>query len=151
MYYVHYQERRLQYFRIAFLTNGGLHFPFECSTTPTKVVLHFRKIYNWWKKYKKGVANCNSKFLAMKLWEVYYLKQACRGLTTPGIGPVYSAQLHIQLGHGIGNFSTHSSTGSKQYFGDCPRQWAARRCLTGARSWSMTQNIRHPTMLVLEI
>jgi len=36
--------------------------------------------------------------------EVYYLKQACRGLTTPEIGPVYSALLYLQRGHGIVNF-----------------------------------------------
>jgi len=36
--------------------------------------------------------------------EVYYLSQAGRGLTTPGIGPVYSATLYLQQGHGIGNF-----------------------------------------------
>jgi len=36
--------------------------------------------------------------------EVYYLNQAGRGLTTPGIGPVYSAPLYLKRGHGIGNF-----------------------------------------------
>ena len=36
--------------------------------------------------------------------EVYYLNQAGRGLTTPGIGPVYSASLYLQRDHGIGNF-----------------------------------------------
>jgi len=35
--------------------------------------------------------------------EVYYLNTAGRGLTTPGIGPVYSAPLYLQRGHGIGN------------------------------------------------
>jgi len=37
--------------------------------------------------------------------EVYYLNQAGRGLTTPGIGPVHSVPLYLQRGHGIGNFS----------------------------------------------
>ena len=36
--------------------------------------------------------------------EVYYLGQAGGVLTTPGIGPVYSAPLYLQRGHGIGNF-----------------------------------------------
>jgi len=36
--------------------------------------------------------------------EVYYLNQAGRGLTTPGIGPVYSDPLYLQRGYGIGNF-----------------------------------------------
>jgi len=35
---------------------------------------------------------------------MYYLNQAGRGLTTPRIGPVYSAPLYLQRGHGIGNF-----------------------------------------------
>ena len=30
-----------------FLTNEGLHIPFEDSTMPTKVVHHFRKNYQW--------------------------------------------------------------------------------------------------------
>jgi len=35
---------------------------------------------------------------------VYYLNQAGRELTTPGIGTVYSAPLYLQRGHGISNF-----------------------------------------------
>jgi len=36
--------------------------------------------------------------------EPYYLKQACRGLSsTPGIGTIHSAPLYLQRGHGIGN------------------------------------------------
>ena len=37
--------------------------------------------------------------------ETYYLNEAGRGLSpTPGIGPIYSAPLYLQRGHGIGNF-----------------------------------------------
>ena len=37
--------------------------------------------------------------------ETYYLNQAGLGLSpTPGIGPIYSPPLYLQLGHGIGNF-----------------------------------------------
>ena len=37
--------------------------------------------------------------------ENIYLNQAGRGLSpAPGIGPIYSAPLYLQRGHGIGNF-----------------------------------------------
>jgi len=36
--------------------------------------------------------------------EVYYINRAGRGLNTLGFGPVYSAPLYLQRGHGIGNF-----------------------------------------------
>jgi len=36
--------------------------------------------------------------------EVYYVNQAGRGLTTTGIGTIYSPPLFLQLGHSIGNF-----------------------------------------------
>ena len=37
--------------------------------------------------------------------EIYYLKQAGRGLSSAtGIGPIYSAPLYVQRGHGFGNF-----------------------------------------------
>jgi len=36
--------------------------------------------------------------------EVYYLNQTGSGLTTPGIGPVYSPPLYLQRGHEIGKF-----------------------------------------------
>jgi len=37
--------------------------------------------------------------------ETYYLNQAGRGLpSAPGIGPIYSAPLYLQRGHGIGSF-----------------------------------------------
>ena len=36
--------------------------------------------------------------------EVNYLNQAGSGLNTEGIGPVYSAPLYLQRGHGIDNF-----------------------------------------------
>ena len=37
--------------------------------------------------------------------ETYYLNQAGRGLSSaPGIGPIYSAPLYLQRGHGIGSF-----------------------------------------------
>jgi len=35
--------------------------------------------------------------------EVYYLNQAGRGFTFPGIGTVYSAPLYLQRGHRIDN------------------------------------------------
>jgi len=47
VYYVPVEQRRFQDIRIEFLTTEGLHIPFEDSTTPTKVVLHFRKNYKW--------------------------------------------------------------------------------------------------------
>jgi len=36
--------------------------------------------------------------------ETYYLNQSGRGLPSgPGIGPIYSAAIYLQRGHGIGN------------------------------------------------
>jgi len=43
--YVPVEQRRFQDIRIEFLTNEGLHIPFADSTTPTKLLLHFRKNY----------------------------------------------------------------------------------------------------------
>ena len=40
-------QSRLQDIRIEFLTNEGLQIPFADSTIPTKLVLHFRKNYQW--------------------------------------------------------------------------------------------------------
>jgi len=41
----------------------------------------------------------------MRPLETYYLNQAVRGLpSAPGIGPIYSAPLYFQRGHGIGSF-----------------------------------------------
>jgi len=41
----------------------------------------------------------------MQPLETYYLNQAGRGLpSAPGIGPIYSAAIYLQRGHGIGNF-----------------------------------------------
>ena len=51
VYYVPVEQRRYQDILIEFLTTEGLHILFEDSTTPTKVVLHFRKNY---KLYKTG-------------------------------------------------------------------------------------------------
>ena len=45
--YVPVEQRRFQDIRIEFLTTEGLLIPFAESTTPTKVVLHFRKDYQW--------------------------------------------------------------------------------------------------------
>jgi len=55
--YRHYEFRNVQYMpvvqrqfqsiRVEFLTLEGLRVPFEDSVTPTKVVLHFRKNYQW--------------------------------------------------------------------------------------------------------
>jgi len=45
--YVPVKQRRFQDIRMEFLTTEGLHIPFEDSTMPTKVVLHFRKNYQW--------------------------------------------------------------------------------------------------------
>jgi hypothetical protein len=48
--YVHYvpvEQRRFQDIRIEFLTSEGLHIPLDNSVTPTKVVHHFRKNYQW--------------------------------------------------------------------------------------------------------
>jgi hypothetical protein len=45
--YVPVEQRQFQSIRIDFLTLEGLHVPFEDSVTPTKVVLHFRKNYQW--------------------------------------------------------------------------------------------------------
>ena len=97
------EDRRFQDIRIEFLTTEGLGITFEDSTTPTKVLLHFRKMTSG-KCMKRGVAMLNRTFTAMHPLEVYYLHEAGRGITTPGIGPVYSAPLYLQRGHGIGNF-----------------------------------------------
>jgi hypothetical protein len=67
-------------------------------------MLHFRKKLKVVNCIKQGVAILNTTFTAMHPLQVYYLNQAGRGLTTPGIGPVYSAPLYLQGGHGIGNF-----------------------------------------------
>jgi hypothetical protein len=45
--YVPVEQRQFQSIRIEFLTLEGLHVPFEDSVTPTKVVFHFRKNYQW--------------------------------------------------------------------------------------------------------
>jgi len=45
--YVPVEQRRSQDIRIEFLTPEGLHIPFADSTMPNKVVLHFRKNYQW--------------------------------------------------------------------------------------------------------
>jgi hypothetical protein len=41
------EQRQFQSIRVEFLTLDGLHVPFEDNWTPTKVVLHFRKNYQW--------------------------------------------------------------------------------------------------------
>jgi len=46
---------------------------------------------------KRGVANTNT-FTTIHALEVYYVNQAGRGLTLPGIGPVYFASLYLQQG-----------------------------------------------------
>ena len=45
--YVPVEQRRFQDIRVEFLTTEGVHIPFRDSTMPTKVVLHFRKNYQW--------------------------------------------------------------------------------------------------------
>jgi len=45
--YVPVENRRFQEIRIEFLKIEGLHIPFDDSTMPTKVVLHFRKNYQY--------------------------------------------------------------------------------------------------------
>jgi len=104
VYYVLVQQRRFQYIRIEFLTTEVLHIPFEDSTTPTNVGLHFSEKLQMVKFRKQDVAIFNRTFIAMQPFEVYYLHQAGRGLTSLGIGPVYSAPLYLQCSHGIGNF-----------------------------------------------
>jgi len=47
VYYVPLKQRKFQAIRIEFLTTEVLHIPFEDSTTPTKLVLHFQKNYKW--------------------------------------------------------------------------------------------------------
>jgi len=44
---------------------------------------------------KRGFANLNWRIIAMHPLEVHYLTRAGRGLTTLGIGPVYSAPLYL--------------------------------------------------------
>jgi len=45
--YVPVEQRRFQDIRIEFLSTEGLHITFADSTMPTKIVLHFRKNYQW--------------------------------------------------------------------------------------------------------
>jgi hypothetical protein len=45
--YVPVEQRQIQSIRFEFLTLEELHVPFKDSTTPTNVVLHFRKNYQW--------------------------------------------------------------------------------------------------------
>jgi len=47
VYYVPVVQRRFQDIRIEFLTAEGLQIPYEENTTPTNLVLHFRKNYKW--------------------------------------------------------------------------------------------------------
>ena len=47
MQYVPVEQRRFQNILMDFLTTEDLHIPFEDNTMPTRVVLHFRKIYPW--------------------------------------------------------------------------------------------------------
>jgi len=47
---------------------------------------------------KRGVAIFNRTFITMRTLDGNYLNQAGRALTTPGIGPVYAAPLHIERG-----------------------------------------------------
>jgi len=54
---------------------------------------------------KHGVGYHNRKFITMHPLETYYLNQNGRVLpSAPGIGPIYSAPICLQRGHGIGNF-----------------------------------------------
>jgi len=45
--FVPVEQRQFQSIPVEFLTLERLHFPFEDSETHTKVVLHFRKNYQW--------------------------------------------------------------------------------------------------------
>jgi len=45
--YVPVEQRRFQDIRTEFLTTEGLHIPFADSAMPKRVVLHFRKNYQW--------------------------------------------------------------------------------------------------------
>jgi hypothetical protein len=47
VHYVPVEQRRFQDIRIEVLTSDGLHTPLNDRLTPTKVVLHFRKNYQW--------------------------------------------------------------------------------------------------------
>jgi hypothetical protein len=46
-HYVPVEQRRFQDIRIELLPSDGLHIPLEDSITPTRVVLHFGKNYQW--------------------------------------------------------------------------------------------------------
>jgi len=48
VHYVPVENRPFQSIRVEFLTLEGLHVPFEDSMTPTKMVLHFQKNYQWY-------------------------------------------------------------------------------------------------------
>ena len=52
VYYVPVEQRNFQDIRIEFLTLYGNRVKFKDSTTPSKVVLHFRKNYRWQFGYK---------------------------------------------------------------------------------------------------
>ena len=47
IFYVPVEKQRFQEIRIEFLTLEGKRITFKDSKTPTKVVLHFRKNYQW--------------------------------------------------------------------------------------------------------
>ena len=112
VYYVPVDQRKLQDIRIEFLTTEGLHIPFEDSTTPTKVVLHFRKIYKFLMYTKRGVAILNKTLISIHPLEVYYQNHVGRSLTTPGIGPVYSATHYLHRSHRIAILSAACNVGS---------------------------------------
>ena len=96
MYYVPVEQRRFQDFRIEFLT---------IARRPQKWCLIFERITSGEKLYKKDVAISDSAFITIHPLQVYYLIQLYRGLTTPGIGPVFSTPRYFHRGHGMGNFN----------------------------------------------
>ena len=136
--YVPVEQRRFQDIRIEFLTTEGLHIPFEDTTIPTRVVLHFRKYYQWYKIYiKYGVGIHNRTFSTMHPLEKYYLNQAGRGLSPiPGIGPI---PLRSTFSEGMGSAISYA-----HFSVSCDisyRLWNVQV----ARSLVISRNINHRT------
>ena len=122
-----------------FLTTEGLHIPFEDCTTPTKVVLHFRKITSG-VVYRTGRHHLE--------WDIYshasirsLLPKSERSQPNyPGIGFFYSAPLYLQRGHGIGNFFGSLFRWVHPILWSGPKQWVAKRLEPVARYLPISLN-----------
>jgi hypothetical protein len=102
--YVPVEQRQFQAIRIEFLTLERLHIPFDYGVTPTKVVLHFRKNYQWLLTYKtlrQQPSQHSLRYASVR----NILSKSGRSRSNPSevIGFVYAAPVYLRRVHGIGN------------------------------------------------